>query len=945
MFGTKRMRLVGMKTRIMMTVMLSLGACRFTTATLTFGSQNGFGRDFIQTQLNATLTYIGNQLNTSVNLMILNDRDLMTAVMNGTVQIAYASAAFLSCLQVVTDARPLVSLVQSANGTPIYQQGAGIYARAGSNITTMQQIRGKIIASGSVTQLSGFQAQVGSLLENGVNIFSDTRGVLLATTQLSVLQAVLNGSADVGFAGPSAVSAYYSSGALPGNSLQVVGVQKQMGYPYQTSTSLYPNPVLLSKSDLDPNLTNRVISALLALNSSSYETVQGGYFGWTGVDNYLQVLALQAEIGVYTYGQPSCNNISDLVSAIVCPPDQHVITDLNPAEKCTAQSVTCPTGFDCVCSPCAYNKRPNHVGELSTTVFIIIIVIPIVLIVSALFALWRYRKISGGPGILYRELNVDPDIRLGRARQGLVRRGMYKDELVTIKRAFPKQSTTKSIFDVDFRERDSSVLGELPPPGRGFLMRHVHFVVAVIKSLFGISTPEARCRQNIVYHSKVRHPNLLKIIGWSGGPNNEEILLVRQYVSGESLFELLHNPSVDVNIGFAASLARDVARGLSFLHTQNPPGYGRNLRSHHLFIGESYRCMIGLSFNPQQEGGRALLMLAPEVLRGEAPTPESDIYSFGMLMFEIFHRQDVFHDEDPETVVKAVRDSGIEEQKRPTFSNANMPLAIKDLISACWHEDIMLRPQFPKIIDVLDQYASTSITQTLMLEQRQAKALLRQILPEHAVKALQEGRRPSAHHFEMVTVYFSDIKGFTSMSSVQSSEEVMRMLDDLYTRLDNLGKYHGLMKIETIGDSWMGVAGVAEEQADHAARVARFALDAIKEAHSVRMAGNEDMVHIRSGFHSGPVSSGVVGTDKPRFSLFGDTINTASRMESTGEPDRIQMSQVAASLVVAQDASLTSRVIRRAGEIEVKGKGPMQTYWLYTDTDLARKQRKTSMNN
>lgn len=945
MFGSKRMmRLVGVKIRYLI-LMLLVTAVRLTCADLTFGAQNGIGKDYSENLLNATLAYLGNELNTSVNLLIMNDEDLSSAVLNGTVQIAYAGAGFLSCLQVLTDVRPLVSIVQAANGTPVYQQAGAIYTRAASNITTIQQVIGKTIASGAVTQFTGFQAQVGSLLKNGINIFSDARGILIGATQLDVLQAVLDGTADIGFAGPNAVNTYYSSGALPTNSLQVLGARPQIGYPYQVSTDLYPNAVMLSKSDLDRNITARVISALLALTSESPETTQGGYYGWTGVDNYLPVLGLQTEIGVYEIGQPRCNNISTLTSAIVCPPGQQIIANLDPAERCMAQSVRCPTGFDCVCTPCVPIAR-NHIGLLPTSWFIIVIVIPVVFVIGALIALWRYRKVSGGSGIPYKELNVDPDVKLGRARQGLVRKGTYKDELVSIKRAFPKQSTVKSIFDVDFRERDSSLLNESPFfHRRGFLMRHVHRFVAIIKSIFGIITPEARCRQCIMYHSKMRHPNLLKIVGWSGGHRGEEILLVRQYVSGESLFELLHNPSVDVTNGFAASLARDIAQGLSFLHKQNPPGYGRNLRSHHLFIGESYRCMIGLSFNPQQEGGRALLMLAPEVLRGEEPTQESDIYSFGMLIFEIFHRHDVFHDEDPETVVKAVLDLGIEEPKRPKFTKANIPIPVKDLICSCWHEDTRLRPQFLDIISVLDKFASTSITQTLMLEQRQTNALLNKMLPEHAVKALQEGRRPSAHHFDMVTVYFSDIKNFTTMSSVQSSEEVMRMLDDLYTRLDNLGKFHGLMKVETTGDSWMGVAGLAEEQPDHAARVARFAVDAIKEANSVRMAGVDDCVHIRSGFHSGPVSSGVVGTDKPRFSLFGDTINTASRMESTGEPDRIQMSQVAAGLVTAQDPSLTSRVIRRAGDIEVKGKGPMQTYWLYTDDDLARKQRKITPSN
>jgi class 3 adenylate cyclase len=212
-------------------------------------------------------------------------------------------------------------------------------------------------------------------------------------------------------------------------------------------------------------------------------------------------------------------------------------------------------------------------------------------------------------------------------------------------------------------------------------------------------------------------------------------------------------------------------------------------------------------------------------------------------------------------------------------------------------------------------------TSELVAEKQTSERLLLNVLPAPIAERLKHGDDVIVDRFDAVSVLFADIVGFTAMSQRTSPEALVKMLDELFTSFDRLAEEHGLEKIKTIGDAYMVVAGIPTPTTDHAERIARMAIDMIEvlRAYSVKTGVN---LSIRIGIHTGSVVAGVIGRKKFIYDLWGDTVNTASRMESHGLPDRIHVTE-------ATCERLRDRFeLEPRGLVDIKGKGPMQTYLL-----------------
>lgn len=222
----------------------------------------------------------------------------------------------------------------------------------------------------------------------------------------------------------------------------------------------------------------------------------------------------------------------------------------------------------------------------------------------------------------------------------------------------------------------------------------------------------------------------------------------------------------------------------------------------------------------------------------------------------------------------------------------------------------------------LGQYLERRRTEeALLIEQERSERLLLNILPEPIARSLKQNTRTIAEQFANVTVLFADIVGFTEIAATLSPINLVELLNEIFSEFDRLTEIYNLEKIKTIGDSYMVVAGLPTPRDDHATAVAAMALDMQT---AIQNFNNRNQRHfqIRIGIHSGSVVAGVIGLKKFIYDLWGDTVNTASRMESHGIAGAIQVSEDTYQLL-KQSYELEPR-----GLIEIKGKGEMKTYFL-----------------
>jgi class 3 adenylate cyclase len=231
----------------------------------------------------------------------------------------------------------------------------------------------------------------------------------------------------------------------------------------------------------------------------------------------------------------------------------------------------------------------------------------------------------------------------------------------------------------------------------------------------------------------------------------------------------------------------------------------------------------------------------------------------------------------------------------------------------------------------LERYTRRDFLQkyTIQAQRDRADKLLYNVLPKQIAERLKESDETIAEEFSSATVLFADIVNFTPISARFGPLEVVEMLNELFSHFDELVDKYGVEKIQVAGDGYMVAAGVPTPRPDHATILAQLALDMLDYVKREEFLGGKHPIEIRIGLNSGPLIAGVIGRKKYFYALWGDMVNTASRMESHGESGKIQITRETYELVKDEFAC------EYIGEITVKGKGQMEAWHL-----IARKEHR-----
>nr|CAD2134715.1 unnamed protein product [Meloidogyne enterolobii] len=469
---------------------------------------------------------------------------------------------------------------------------------------------------------------------------------------------------------------------------------------------------------------------------------------------------------------------------------------------------------------------------------------------------------------------------------------------------------------------------------------------------------------------KLNHDNLTTFMGICYN-DGDKFYVCHSLVERGTLEDYIHDLDFQLDNTFRSAFLRDILKGVKYLH-KSSIGYHGMLNLQNVLIDSNWVLKL-TNFGIGNLLNRAIrreqlqlieliplntyLTVAPENLIDisygrEYPngTTIGDIYSMGMVMYHILFRLAPYERTtlSPKEVIDQVRQHNL----KPILENTlpeEKPLV--DAMEQCWQKNLDLRPRLRQLAQVvstvfqasqgnlIDQMRRMNEKHALNLEKlvtqrnaelaqarEQTERLLNEMLPPSIAAQLKEHKSVEPRSYDSATVLFCQLVDFSTVLSKFPPDQVIDFLNQVFSTFDTIIRNHDAYKVETTGETYMVASGVPNENENrHVFEISEVAMEFREVSYTYKSINFPDWkLQLRIGYHCGPIAAGVIGIKAPRYCLFGDTVNFASRMQSNAAPNQIQMSESTALLLMG----VSKYKLTKRGIVKVKGKGEVNTYWL-----------------
>ena len=861
-----------------------LGSCKCCNYSVGFYNLNSNGSQWLPTISALSAPDLSTNETCSFELEPFgSQQQLVNAVQSADIDFVLVNPGLMVCLQTQFGVTLVAGLVNNLTNHQTTVYGGDVLVKSTNNITSCANLKGLSVISAAPYSTGLFQVQARALNDFGLNVFENIAVLGFNSNQSAMMQQLLQGGFDAAFLRADMVNTVLDSIGEPYDSVKILNsfTPDPNLYPYQTTGNyLVPEWTIGALTHVDQLVRTATAQALFAIQPNDPGPQRQGYYRWTIPFNYFALAEIERSLGILdAYGTCIIAADDDYYAYIKCPPDTIKLTREDVAKRCAMYSQCNIDGTSCICFPCF---RPVHtlLFGLKSPVFWLMLV-GLWIVVS--FIGWSIQIMLDSKIILevprsHLEFPDTPEI-IGESRYG----NIIKATLIAIEPPYKKVVAIHRMIKPN-HYRSDTLFGPSPD--------------IIDSDRLDMTLPEVWYKLSEA--CRLAHPHLLRAEGVVKTDN--EIWFVMEYPEAGNLYDLLHNQTLKVDMGTALRLLKEVAFALQYMHAERPPV-----------------CQRVSVYNVWLDNNRISKIMLSDNYLAQSKSVTSDIDYFGEFM------ADVIREIPKDTSQLADLDTSHHEAEL--------------LIHQCRASQARKRPKIGQVIErlteILIRWQANQDKALLSREAayKQETDLLHSIFPEHVARALREGKDVQPESFDCVSILFTDIVGFTNIASSLSPIKVENMLDRLYKQFDALSVEYNVFKLDTSGDAYLGVCNLHENQEDHAARIARFAMQLISVAKRtlIDLDNPSLTLNIRAGINSGPVVASVAGTRNPRYCLFGNAINLASRMESTSIAGKIQLSPLAAELVREQAEDLRRKVHLREDIQDIKGKGKMLTYWLVTD--------------